>query len=99
MTLGKKPITAETPRDELLDYAIKEVQQLSPGEEFKLADLFLRYEWNRLPVRGVRSTLGTEFYNYFFKTEDAVPPGRGLITTRDDEKAYSAQGQRVYRRI
>ena len=99
MTLGNNSITEITPRSEMLDYAINEVNNLLPGEEFKVCDLFVPYEWRRLPTRGVRSVLGTEFFNYFFKTQEGTPEGRGLIQTRHGEEGKTPQGQRIYRRI
>ena len=99
MTLGNIAITATTPRDELLTYAINEVNNVLPGEEFKVCDLFNPYEWRRLPTRGVRSVLGTEFFNHFFKTSDGTPEGRGLIQTRHGEDGKTPQGQRIYQRI
>ena len=99
MTFGNNAITDTTPRSELLKYAIGEVSNLISGEEFKLCDLFVPYEWRRLPTRGVRSVLGTEFFNYFFKPKNGEPEGLGLIQTRNGADGKTPQGQRVYQRI
>jgi len=99
MTLGSIAITSNTPREDLLIYAINEVNNLLPGEEFKLCDLFIPYEWKRLPVRGMRSVLGTDFFNHFFNEKNGVSEGRGLLQTRHGDEGKSLQGQRIYKKI
>ena len=72
--------------NELLEMAISEVNNLKPGEEFLLKDLFVGYRWNRID-RSTRLLLGTLFLNHV-KTKDI-----GVIPL---EKASS--GQQKYAR-
>lgn len=47
----------------LLEKALEETENLSPGEVFLVKDLFRGYEWNRIS-RSERLLLGTLFLNF-----------------------------------
>jgi hypothetical protein len=49
--------------NELLEFALKETENLNDGEVFLVKELFKRYEWNRIP-RKDRLFLGTLFLNH-----------------------------------
>lgn len=49
--------------NELLNNAIKEIENLNQGEVFLVRDLFKGYKWNRIS-RSERLLLGTLFLNY-----------------------------------
>jgi hypothetical protein len=57
--------------NDLLDQAIREVDQLFDGEVFLIKDLFKGYEWNRIPIKD-RLLLGTLFLNYVNKTSGNI---------------------------
>lgn len=57
--------------NELLEIAIKEVENLMDTEIFLVKDLFKGYEWNRIP-RNDRLLLGTLFLNYVNKTNGKI---------------------------
>lgn len=47
----------------LLNYAINELNNLVPGTTFKVKDLFIGYYWNSISI-SERLTLGTLFLNF-----------------------------------
>ena len=63
--------------NQLLQEAIKTLDQLEPGDSFVVKDLFPGIRWNKFP-RNERLTLGTLFLNYA-KTEGSnkiAPDGK-----------------------
>lgn len=59
--------------NELLEIAISEISNISPGEVFLVRDLFKGYEWNRIS-RSDRLLLGTLFLNYINTANNEVTP-------------------------
>lgn len=57
--------------NDLLDCAIREVEQLYDGEKFLVKDLFKGYEWNRIPLKD-RLLLGTLFLNFVNKASGSI---------------------------
>ena len=74
MPILNSHITNRTPLADLISYTQTEIQQLLPGEEFMVRDLFLGYEWNRID-KGNRTRLGSAFFAY------AQGGGTSLIKT------------------
>jgi hypothetical protein len=87
MPINGAPINPNTPLSDLLIYAQAEVQNLYSGEEFMVKDLFVGYEWNRIP-KGIRTKLGGAFLTY------AQSVGSALL----DKLQKSPQNQQRYRR-
>lgn len=61
MPINNVAINASTPLASLLSYAQSEIVNVNVGQEFMVRDLFLGYEWNRIPV-GIRTKLGGAFF-------------------------------------
>lgn len=59
--------------NELLEYAIKESNNIASNEFFLIKDLFKGYEWNRIPKKD-RLLLGTLFLNYVKKEQSHIVP-------------------------
>lgn len=57
--------------NELLEKAIRETENIQPGETFLLKDLFMGYEWNRID-RSSRLLLGTLFLNHVNKVKGEI---------------------------
>lgn len=73
--------------NDLLDYAVSEIDKILIDEIFLVKDLFKGYEWNRIP-RKDRILLGTLFLNFINKKNGAIVP---------IDKTSS--GQQQYRKI
>ncbi|MDR2047122.1 MAG: single-stranded DNA-binding protein [Clostridiales bacterium] len=63
MTNKHMTITATTPLTELIPMAQSKISCLESGEEFLVKDLFLGYEWGRIP-KGIRTKLGSAFFAF-----------------------------------
>ncbi|OXS26173.1 MAG: hypothetical protein BI182_14940 [Acetobacterium sp. MES1] len=59
--------------NELLELALKEIENLNYNEVFLLKELFRGYEWNRIP-RKDRLLLGTLFLNHINRYGGKVQP-------------------------
>jgi len=59
--------------NELLEFAVREITNVEPGEIFLLRDLFKGYVWNRIS-RSDRLLLGTLFLNYINTANNLVTP-------------------------
>ena len=81
-------ITSTTPVPDLLLAAQMSLRDVEPGEIFTVRDLFLGFEWNRIPM-GWRSQLGTAFNAYATGDE-----GRKLM----EDKGKNRQHQQQYLR-
>lgn len=73
--------------NDLLSFAIKEVENLMDGEIFLLKDLFKGYEWNRIP-RNVRLLLGTLFLNYVNSAKCSI---KAIEKTSSGQQKYKVQ--------
>jgi hypothetical protein len=73
--------------NELLEFALKETENLNDGEVFLVKELFKGYEWNRIP-RKDRLLLGTLFLNHVNRKTCKIQP---------IEKTTS--GQQKYKKI
>ncbi len=63
MPILNTPITRTTSLTDLITYSQAEINNLLPGEEFMVKDLFLGYEWNRID-KGNRTRLGSSFFAF-----------------------------------
>lgn len=70
--------------NELLDFAIKETENLQDKEIFLVKDLFKGYLWNRIP-RNDRLLLGTLFLNYVNKTNGKI---KAIEKTSSGQQKY-----------
>lgn len=59
--------------NELLAYAIKEIEEIEDTEIFLVKDLFKGYVWRRIEIKD-RLLLGTLFLNYIHKQTSLVIP-------------------------
>lgn len=59
--------------NELLEFALKETENLNDSEIFLVKELFKGYEWNRIP-RKDRLLLGTLFLNQVNKHTGKMQP-------------------------
>ena len=59
--------------NQLLEYAIKEAQNMYNGEVFLVRDLFKGYEWNRI-IKRDRLLLGTLFLNFVKREDISIVP-------------------------
>ena len=88
MPINNHPVLANTPLTELIAHAQAELQNLLSGEEFMVRDLFVGYEWNRIP-RGTRTKLGAAF-NLF-----AHGNGSAMLAIL----GKTPQNQQMYRKV
>ena len=56
-------VTAQTSLQELFELTVKALDEVEPGEVFRVRDLFCGVEWKRLDC-GMRSRLGSKFFAY-----------------------------------
>ncbi|MDD3571194.1 MAG: DUF1413 domain-containing protein [Lachnospiraceae bacterium] len=56
----------------LLKKALSQTVNLVEGEEFMVKDLFLGFEWKRIPKKE-RLSLGTEFFSYINSSQNEYP--------------------------
>jgi len=88
MPIKNIPITADTPKEDLINYAIVEVKNLLPSDKpFMVRDLFLGYEWNRLS-NYTRASIGTGVFQF------AQGDGKDLLTALNK----TARNQQLYSR-
>lgn len=73
--------------NELLNTAIKETENLNPGEVFLVRDLFKGYEWNRIS-RSERLLLGTLFLNYVKTSNNSM---QAIEKTSSGQQRYRIQ--------
>jgi len=90
MPLNKNPITSKTSIETLVSLAIDEVQNLQPGEQFMVRDLFRSYEWNRLS-NYVRANVGAGFYHQYANVEGKTEVNI-LHKTARNQQMYSKKG-------
>lgn len=80
-------ITKETTVSELLNMAIEASKHVTKEDKpWVVRDLFIGYEWNRIPV-GNRTKLGGQFYTHVEKNKDIKAIGK------------TAQNQQQYQKI
>jgi len=87
MSIGSVPITSSTPLPDLFAYASSEINNLNSGEEFRVKDLFVGYQWKRIP-KGNRTKLGGMFFSF--------AQNRGI--TQIDILGKTPQNQQCYRK-
>ena len=71
--------------NDLLPYAISELDNLEASEKFLVKDLFKGYVWKRLPI-ATRLTLGTLFLNYAKNNPEKI---RILSKTSANQQMYA----------
>ncbi len=70
---------------DLLDEAMRILEDVEPGETFTVSDLFRGFEWKRLPM-GTRIKLGSQFFE---KTKDLDSPIIPEEKTPQNQQKYT----------
>ena len=73
--------------NELLGYALSETEKIKSDEVFLIKDLFIGYEWNRIPRKN-RSLLGTLFLNQINKVKSDIVPIEKTSSGQQKYKKY-----------
>jgi len=75
--------------NELLEFALKETENLNDGEVFLVKELFKGYEWNRIP-RKDRLLLGTLFLNHINRNAGSIEV---IEKTTSGQQKYRIQSE------
>ena len=75
----------------LLNQAIRETENINKGEEFLLKELFLGYEWKRIPHK-YRLLLGTLFLDYIREKHPTVEATRKTSSHQQIYKKTKLKG-------
>jgi len=70
---------------DLLNEAMRTLEDVEPGEEFTVSDLFRGFEWKRLPM-GTRIKLGSQFFE---QTKDVTSPVIPSEKTAQNQQKYT----------
>jgi len=71
--------------NDLLDEAMRTLDDVESGEEFTVSDLFRGFEWKRLPM-GTRIKLGSQFFEQTKNLDSRVIPAE---KTAQNQQKYT----------
>jgi len=74
-------------KEYIMQLAIREVEKLRKNDEFVVADLFRRADWEIIPL-DIRQQIGLAFYDYFI-TKKNSPQLKALGKSGGGQQIYS----------
>lgn len=80
--------------NDLLKQALAEKELLSAGEEFLVRDLFIGYEWNRIPFK-IRLLLGTLLLNHIHAENGNISAIAKTSSNQQKYKKLNLSGDRI----